>query len=110
MARKKNEASPAENLPNNQNKIDYLLDIWYKETFDSEFIGKLNLDRNEFVKSTKPGTFADYLEHVQKKSFGKISNHVITLSPEQKALQLVFWYYTGCLDSSNFLSGVLENG
>lgn len=109
MAKKKNEASPAENMPNNISKIDYLLDVWYKETFDSEFIGKLNLDKNKFVESTKPGTFADYLQHIQQKNFTRISDHIITLSPEQKALQLVFWYNTGCLDSSNFQNGVLEN-
>jgi hypothetical protein len=109
MAKKKYEASPAENMPNNSNKIDFLLEIWYKETFDSDLIGKLNLEKNEFVKNTKQGIFSDYLQHIQKKNIARISNNVVTLSPEQKALQLVFWYNTGCLDSSNFQNGVLEN-
>jgi len=104
----KESVGKKEGLKNNQQKLDYLLSLWYEETFDNEFIGKLNLDKNKFVKQTKPGTFADYSQHISQKAYPRISKTEIHLSEQEKTLQIIFWYNTGCFDSSNFQNGLME--
>ena len=47
---------------NNAEKIKYLLDIWYAETFDKSYIGKMNLDNNDIIEMSKAGRLSDYQE------------------------------------------------
>ena len=42
-------------LKNNNEKIKYLMDCWYSETFDKKYIGKINLDYNDIIEMLKPG-------------------------------------------------------
>lgn len=93
---------------NNAEKIKYLLDIWYAETFDKSYIGKMNLDNNDIIEMSKAGRLSDYQEEAKKKQTAKISDVEITLSPEEKCLQVVFWNNTGCLDLSNFQNGIID--
>lgn len=93
---------------NNDQKMKYLLDIWYSETFDDAYIGKMNLDKNDVIEMSKAGRLSDYQEEAKKKQTAKISDVEITLNKEQNCLQVVFWNNTGCLDLSNFQNGIID--
>ena len=94
-------------------KIDYKYDpeedIFYKENFDKSFIGKANLDLNEVVQMSSPGTKQDYVSNANDKQTAKISSTEIVLEKDQECLQAIFWYNTGCYDLSNFQSGIINN-
>lgn len=94
---------------NNSAKIDYLLKIWYAENFDKSFIGKANLDLNEIVQMSSPGTKQDYISNAEAKQTAKISSTEIVLDKNQDCLQAIFWYNTGCYDLSNYQSGIVNN-
>lgn len=94
---------------NNNEKLDWLLEnVWYPETFDKDYIGRMNLEKNGTVEITKPGTLQDYLNQVKGKRTPKISSTEIVLEQNQDCLQLVFWYNTGNYDTSNFQNGLLD--
>lgn len=94
---------------NNNEKLDWLLEnVWYPETFEKDYIGRMNLEKNGVVESTKPGTLQDYLNHVKGKRTPKISSIEIELKQNQECLQMVFWYNTGNYDTSNFQNGLLD--
>lgn len=95
-------------LKNNNEKIKYLMDCWYAETFDKKYIGKINLDYNDIIEMSKPGRISDYQEEAKKKQTDKISDVEISLSKNQDCLQVVFWNNTGCLDLSNFQNGIID--
>ena len=56
---------------NNDQKMKYLLDIWYSETFDDAYIGKMNLDKNDVIEMSKAGRLSDYQEEAKKKQTEK---------------------------------------
>ena len=67
---------------NNQSKLDYLLDSWYKKTFGENYLEsssynafqtKINLATNDVVKALEDPTLDDYLELVDKKEHEPIS-------------------------------------
>lgn len=95
-------------LKNNNEKIKYLMDCWYAETFDKKYIGKINLDYNDIIEMSKPGRISDYQEEAKKKQTDKISDVEISLAKNQDCLQVVFWNNTGCLDLSNFQNGIID--
>lgn len=99
----------SENYKNNDKKMDYLLNVWYNENFDKQFIGKTNLDLNKVVEMSSSGTNNDYYLATEEKQTPKISKTEIVLEKNQPNLKLIFWCNTGCYDLSNFQTAIMNN-
>ena len=107
-----------ENKPgyqNNQSKLDYLLDSWYKKTFGDNykesasytaFQTKINLARNDVVTALQNPTEEDYLELVDKKAREPISAQVFTIPASKESLDLIFYCSTNYFDLSNPQKGI----
>ena len=107
---------------NNQNKLDFLLDNWYKKTFGENyqesisynaFQTKINLASNDVVKALEDATMDDYLELVDQKSSEPISVETFTIPADKDSLDLIFYCSTNYFDISNpqkgLTTGMLEN-
>lgn len=100
---------------NNQNKLDYLLDNWYKKTFGENykenisynaFQTKINLASNDIVKSLEDATMDDYLELVDDKLGEAISAQTFVIPPSRDSLDLIFYCSTNYFDISNPQKGI----
>lgn len=100
---------------NNQSKLDYLLDNWYKKTFGenykesssySAFQTKINLARNDVVEALEDPTEEDYLQLVDKKAREPISAEVFKIPASKESLDLIFYCSTNYFDLSNPQKGI----
>lgn len=100
---------------NNQSKLDYLLDSWYKKTFGDNykesssynaFQTKINLARNDVVTALEDPTEEDYFELVDKKAREPISAEVFTIPANKESLDLIFYCSTNYFDLSNPQKGI----
>lgn len=98
-----------ENFKNNKAKISTLWEKWYPATSDKAFIGRTNLDLNEVVEMASLGTIPNYIEAIQEKQTERISKVEIVLENNQQCLQTIFWYNTGCFDTSNYQAGIIDD-
>ena len=107
---------------NNQNKLDFLLDNWYKKTFGENYLEsisynafqtKINLASNDVVKALEDPTMDDYLELVDEKLSEPISSETFVVSANKDSLDLIFYCSTNYFDISNpqkgITTGMLEN-
>lgn len=100
---------------NNQNKLDFLLDNWYKKTFGENyqenisynaFQTKINLASNDIVKSLEDATLDDYLDLVDEKSSEPISTQTFIIPSNKDSLDLIFYCSTNYFDISNPQKGI----
>ena len=86
---------------NNPNKLEHLLDNWYKKTFGenyeesssySAFQTKINLARNDVVEALEDPTEEDYLQLVDKKAREPISAQVFRVPASKESLDLIFYW------------------
>ena len=103
---------------NNQSKLDYLLDSWYKKTFGENykesssytaFQTKINLARNDVVTALEDPTEEDYFELVDKKAREPISAEVFRIPSDKESLELIFYCSTNYFDLSNPQKGITTN-
>jgi hypothetical protein len=95
---------------NNQNKLDYLLDSWYKKTYGENYLDsvsynafqtKINLASNDVVTALEDATEEDYLNLVSKKAMDPISSVVFTIPPSRESLDFIFYSSTNYFDMAN---------
>ena len=100
---------------NNPNKLEHLLDNWYKKTFGenyeesssySAFQTKINLARNDVVEALEDPTEEDYLQLVDKKAREPISAQVFKVPASKESLDLIFYCSTNYFDLSNPQKGI----
>lgn len=100
---------------NNLNKLEFLLDNWYKKTFGENytenssynaFQTKINLATNDIVTALEDATMDDYLELVSEKAREPISNEVFKIPSNRSSLDLIFYCSTNYFDLSNPQKGI----
>lgn len=94
-------------LTNNQ-KEDALLQKYYKENFEKEKIGKVNLDKNEVVINMKSATMSDYNNALIKKKVKTLSQNTFTLENGKKNLKIVAYCSTNYFDMDNPQKGRVQ--
>ena len=103
---------------NNQSKLDFLLDNWYKKTFGDNYIEnssynafqtKINLATNDVVTALQDATLDDYLELVNEKAREPISSEVFKIPANRDSLDLIFYCSTNYFDLSNPQKGLGTN-
>ena len=103
---------------NNQNKLDFLLDNWYKKTFGENYLEnssynafqtKINLATNDIVTALEDATMDDYLDLVSEKAREPISKEVFKIPAHRDSLDLIFYCSTNYFDLSNPQKGLTTN-
>lgn len=100
---------------NNQSKLDFLLENWYKKTYGENykesssynaFQTKINLATNDIVTALEDATDEDYLDLVNEKAIEPISNEVFKIPANKQSLDLIFYCSTNYYDLSNPQKGL----
>lgn len=92
----------------NSQKEEILLEKYYRDNFEKNQIGKVNLDKNEVIMNMKGATIGNYNDALIDKKVSTVSEANICLENGQKALKLVAYCSTNYFDLDNPQKGRLH--
>ena len=93
----------------NKQKENILMDKYFKDNFEKEQIGKVNLDKNEVVLNMKSATSSNYTDELLDKKVKTLSSETINMEKGKKALKIVAYCSTNYYDLNNPQKGRVDN-
>ena len=93
----------------NKQKENILMDKYFKDNFEKEQIGKVNLDKNEVVLNMKSATSSNYTDELLDKKVKTLSSEIINMEKGKKALKIVAYCSTNYYDLNNPQKGRVDN-
>ncbi|MBQ0017214.1 MAG: hypothetical protein KBT30_01115 [Clostridiales bacterium] len=89
----------------NSEKEEILLQKYYKDNFEKDKIGKVNLERNEVITNMKTANQSDYIAALEEKKVRSLTETTIKLDRGQKGLKIVAYCSADYYDSNNPQNG-----
>ena len=93
----------------NDEKEKILLEKYYRDNFEKNQIGKVNLDKNEVIMNMKGANIEHYNGALTNKKISAVSDTNIYLENGKKALKLVAYCSTNYFDLDNPQKGRLHS-